>query len=458
MRRLRPRLLTTKRFELCDILTLESVRSYVCCNLPVARDGELTMLGTTDNYELCFSSIEKLQYLYKSKSITPSKLVEHYIKRSQHLENYNFFYSFHSEGLLGEAVELDDQPMKPSSTLYGTFVVLKDHIMRFAGYPNSEGSYANQLWPNQNITFVTTKFISDALQAGSTVLGRGTCLEKGMFADSSNSTRYLAKPQVEDPDNLHDLFIDSRSNRIVRNPHDLTKSVGGNSGGTAAAVAVGLGNYGFGNDCTGGIRIPASWCGVYGLKIDPRLRPDWGDTFHSSGIFSRSTRDMALVLDTISPGKYSILDTIRTRGTPNNDLKIAYCPDFGGRVDVDTRVSTVVDGAVNHLGYPVEKVDLPIDLDSFRDAFIYFWQCTLTRSYRTSHLKDKLHLVDPNVIKYWLLDKIDTNKENESLHILDKVKLEVTEFFEKYDHPAYTYYCMSSLRSWTNHYSGRFGQ
>lgn len=90
----------------------------------------------------------------------------------------------------------------------------------------------------------------------------------------------------------------------TRNPHDLDRIAGGSSGGSAAAVAAGLVPLTVGSDTNGSIRVPASLCGVYGLK------PTYGrisragaflfaESFDHAGPFARSVRDIALAFDVL---------------------------------------------------------------------------------------------------------------------------------------------------------------
>lgn len=90
----------------------------------------------------------------------------------------------------------------------------------------------------------------------------------------------------------------------TRNPRDTCRSAGGSSGGSAAAVAAGLVDFSLGTDTNGSIRVPASFCGVFGLKPTYGRLPRTGtfpfvhDLDHL-GPFARSVDDLALVYDTL---------------------------------------------------------------------------------------------------------------------------------------------------------------
>jgi aspartyl-tRNA(Asn)/glutamyl-tRNA(Gln) amidotransferase subunit A len=87
---------------------------------------------------------------------------------------------------------------------------------------------------------------------------------------------------------------------ITRNPHDRARFAGGSSGGSAAAVAAGLVHFALGSDTNGSIRVPASLCGVFGIRPTQGSLPTAGTfpfvhSFDTIGAFARSAADLALV-------------------------------------------------------------------------------------------------------------------------------------------------------------------
>src|SRR3954471_685896 len=165
-----------------------------------------------------------------------------------------------------------------------------------------------------------------------------------------------------------------------RNPFDTSRNTGGSSGGSAAAVAGGLLPVAEGTDGGGSVRIPASWCGVYGYKqsfgrVPDSARPNAFTGLHPflfEGAITRTVEDAALVIDAISgydPRDPFALDeradlVAATRRSVSG-WRIAYSPDFDV-FPVDPRVAAVVKDAVRGFedaGAHVEQVRLGIEHD-----------------------------------------------------------------------------------------------
>jgi len=93
----------------------------------------------------------------------------------------------------------------------------------------------------------------------------------------------------------------------TRNPHDLSRIAGGSSGGSAAAVAAGQVPLALGSDTNGSIRVPASLCGVFGLKPTYGRLPRTGTypfvaSLDHLGPFARTARDLAIAYDALQGG------------------------------------------------------------------------------------------------------------------------------------------------------------
>jgi amidase len=166
----------------------------------------------------------------------------------------------------------------------------------------------------------------------------------------------------------------------TRNPFDTTRNSGGSSGGGAASVADGLLTIAEGTDGGGSVRIPASWCGVYGYKqswgrVPMISRPNaFGatDPFLFEGLLTRSVADAALGMTALAGydarDPYSVREEVDFRGALDRDIsgmRIAYSPNFDV-FPVDRRVAAVVADAVRvfeEAGAHVEEVSLGIQRD-----------------------------------------------------------------------------------------------
>ena len=165
-----------------------------------------------------------------------------------------------------------------------------------------------------------------------------------------------------------------------RNPFDLARNAGGSSGGSAAAVAAGLVPLAEGTDGGGSIRIPASWCGIYGFKaswgrIPFVARPNafLGLTpFLFEGPLTRTVEDAALALDVLAGydarDPFSLPDTVDFTAALEGSVegwKVAYSPNLDV-FPVDRRVADVVARSVRafeEAGAHVEEVSLGIRRD-----------------------------------------------------------------------------------------------
>ena len=181
---------------------------------------------------------------------------------------------------------------------------------------------------------------------------------------------------------------ESELNGVCRNPWDLSRTPGGSSGGAAAAVAAGLAPIAHATDGGGSIRIPASCCGLFGLKPSRgRVSPaPYGDTYGLStpGPIARTVADAAAFLDSIAglvPGDPYVAPPperpfAEEVGAPPGRLRIALALEPPHPVAVDpgcAEAARQAAGLLADLGHEVEEAVTPQTAETL-ELFAVVWQ------------------------------------------------------------------------------------
>jgi len=188
------------------------------------------------------------------------------------------------------------------------------------------------------------------------------------------------------PEFAHKGVTDSALFGVTRNPWAPDHTCGGSSGGAAVAAATGMGPLAVGTDEGGSIRIPASYCGVVGLKptfgLVPRVPVGVAEVLTHLGPLCRTVEDAALFLS-VTAGRddrdgWSLpvepTDYTRALARPPARLRVAWSPRLG-YAPVDPEVVRVTGAAVRGLaalGWTVEETDPGFDDPAeVADAFRY---------------------------------------------------------------------------------------
>ena len=242
----------------------------------------------------------------------------------------------------------------------------------------------------------------------------------------------------------------------TRNPWDPSKSAGGSTGGGAVGLATGMIAIAEGTDLGGSLRIPASFCGIVGLRPSPGLVPtdpaDWvWDTLQVSGPMARTVEDVALALQAIAgPSERSPLaqptvgrDFVSAvkRGSKKG-LRVAYCPDIAN-IGIDASVEAECRRAAMALKDAGAKVEeMKFDLSYARDAFL-----ALRGEWFVAWMYERLDRIEEFGVNVRNNTRSGLEAPQQNLaaahHARGKVWRQFQEFFTKYDHLLTPTMCVS---------------
>jgi amidase len=250
-------------------------------------------------------------------------------------------------------------PASPDGPFAGVPLLLKDMDGHLSGHPCTYGSRSLASWhPDED-----SELIERYRAAGFRIIGKTNCPEFGIMG--------ITEPEQHGP---------------THNPWNLAHVPGGSSGGSAASVAAGVTPVATAGDGGGSIRIPASACGLFGLKPSRGLMPlaPEGDPWMglvTRHVLTRSVRDSAAILDaTSAPFVGSLYAQPRrprsylTRlGTPPRRLTVGVSRRSFLDAALHADCEAAVDDAANlleSLGHRVVEHELPIDHDGLARAYL----------------------------------------------------------------------------------------
>ncbi len=374
--------------------------------------------------EICFMPAWKMADAVKRQEIPATEIVEALISRIEKVNPKINAYVTTTFDLARQQAGAVDKLAKEGAnigSLGGIPTSIKDLIIT-KGIRTSSGS---KIW--DCVPEIDELVVERLKAAGCVIMGKTNTPEIGHMAVTDN-------------------LIFGRTN----NPWNLDRTSGGSSGGAAAACASGLSPLALGSDGGGSIRIPSTFCGVFGLKTTFGRIPRWpheGMAFRGLdcyGPITRCVQDAALMLDAMKGphpmDRESLLDDgvdyakgITQEQRPAR-LKIGFLPNLGYVKLVEPEIADMVARAVQKFG----EVGWTIEQPQFKtknpeDAYIYFVTASVAQMYQKKMATSR-QLISPNLVKM-----IDAGMSVGGVQLLDALYRrytlyeELAQLFKTYD-------------------------
>ncbi len=285
----------------------------------------------------------------RSGELKPAEVLEECLRKIEELNpKINAFIT------LNERARDEAKVVDVNTPLAGLPVAIKDNVET----KGVRTTYCSKLYENY-VPEEDAVLVERLKKTGAVIVGKTNMPEFGLIAYTDNS---LFGP--------------------TRNPWDLSRTVGGSSGGSAAAVAAGMVAVASGNDGGGSIRIPASFCGLYGLKPSYGRVPCYPSLpmfvgLHSEGFLTRYVEDTALMLDIVkgrdARDMHSLPDDglsyLKAIEEEPDGVRIAFSPDLG-YATVDPEVEEIVRKAAFKLEKFGEVEEVKIDVPNLESDLV----------------------------------------------------------------------------------------
>jgi aspartyl-tRNA(Asn)/glutamyl-tRNA(Gln) amidotransferase subunit A len=313
--------------------------------------------------ELCFDRARSVAKAIRSREISPVEVTKAALDRIERLNpTHNAYLTVRADEALAEAREAEAAAARGDQlgALHGVPTSIKD-ILFVKGVRATGGSLAYKDFVPDHDAPAARRI----REAGAVIIGKTNTPEFGVIPTTENR---LGEP--------------------CRNPWSPQRTTGGSSGGAGAAAALGMGFLHLGTDGGGSIRIPSSFCGVFGIKPThgrvPPYTKGWGGfggwpTLAQAGPMTRYVEDAAMLLDVIAgpePGDPFAVPPHKGSFAPHErdklGLRIAWSADLGFAT-VDPEVRSLCEAAALTflgLGCEVDEVAPDVDDGMLTSAFL----------------------------------------------------------------------------------------